>query len=224
MNENGEKEIIDSPEKNVADSVELTEQEKEFVRKSKEKPEGGVYDPVKKKWSGYHPIKGVTPNWSPFDPKWRKSAPNKLTIRERKFMAVLSTTGSMAQAFRAAYTIKEYGSKHLESIRVAALAHQVLKRVRKKDPKFVEMMTFEDITPDFVKKEMMKLYYNDDATIPERTRLLELMGKSQALFTDKHQVDSKIQEVVDSVYKESDKDFPENDQRIGRQDIEIGRA
>jgi hypothetical protein len=202
-----------------------------------EKKSGGLDEPIKEeltkeeaiaqgkpwfnketgRWEGYKPQKGVTPPWNPFSQEGRK---NRITMKERKFMMMVSTTGSLHDAYKATYKVKEYPNKKIESARIGALANQVLRRIRNKAPELVAAMTFEDITPDFVKKEMLKLYNQEDASIHEKTRLLELMGKTQAMFTDKIQSDTKIRGMVDTIYKETDEDFPEKDERIGRLEIE----
>jgi len=183
----------------------------------KEQDTAGVWDEDEKKYKGYKPTKGITPSWNPFDPEKRKK---RVTIREKKFLMVLSTTGSLQEAYKAAYTVKDYGDKKLQSARVGALANQVLRRLKGKAPELVAALTFEDITPDFVKKEMLKLYNKDEASIHEKTRLLELMGKTQAMFTDKKVIDARIEEVMNDIYQESDDDFPMKDERKGRIEIE----
>lgn len=195
----------------------LSDLDKKNLELSAKNPAGGKWNVAEQRWEGYAPAKGVKPNWNPFDPSKRK---NRVTLKERKFMAMLSTTGSMQEAYRAVYKVKDYGNPSLERARISALANQVLRRIREKDPALVSAMTFEDITPDFVKKEMLKLYNHSDASIHEKTRLLELMGKTQAMFTDKVQSETKITEVIDTVYRESDEDFPESDHRIGRMELE----
>lgn len=170
-------------------------------------------------YAGYKPQKGVTPPWNPFDPARRQ---NRVTIKERKFLMVLSMTGKLVDAYRAAYKVKDYPDKQLERARVNAMAQQVLARLKKKAPELVAAFTFDDITPDFVKKEMLKLYNKEDVKDADKIRLLELMGKTQAMFTDKNIVETKIQEVVDQIYKEGDEDFPMRDDRLTRADIEEG--
>jgi len=183
-----------------------------------------TFNEVTGKWEGYVPKKGTTPPWDPWNPAKRK---NRVTLKERKFMMMLSTTGSMQEAYRGVYKVKDYGNPRLEAARVSALANQVLRRIRVKAPDLVAAMTFEDITPDFVKKEMLKLYNDSGSSIHEKTRLLELMGKTQAMFTDKIQTETKVREIVDTIYKESDEDFPEQDHRLGRlemEELKIGKA
>lgn len=239
MDETKDNEIIVDTEKIGADA---THQDKDFVgvvgpvdsagtlgpigpgefKKPQEMNTSATLNPETGKWEGYVPEKGKTPPWNPFDPAKRK---NRVTIKEHKFMAFLSTTGSMQEAYRAAYKVKDYGNPALEKARVSALANQVLRRIRLKDPKLVEAMTFEDIDKDFVKKGMLKLYNKTDIADHDKIRLLELMGKTQAMFTDKVQSETRVTEVVKTVFKESDEDFPEIDQRLSRFDMEnIGKA
>jgi hypothetical protein len=178
---------------------------------------GAVYNAEKDKWIGYKPTKGVAPPWKPFDKK-RKA--NRLTIRERKFLLVLSTTGNLSEAYRSAYKITHHADKKIEAARVHSQANVVLNRLRKKSPELVAQFMFEDITPEFVRGEMMKLYKNEGATVAERTRILELMGKMHAMFTDKNIQQTTIKDMNETLYKESDEDFPEQkDNRFGRQDI-----
>lgn len=191
-------------------------------KKPKEMNTSATFNPETGKWEGYIPEKGKTPPWDPWNPAKRK---NRVTIKEHKFMAFLSTTGSMQEAYRAAYKVKDYGNPALEKARVAALANQVLRRIRQKDPGLVEAMTFADIDKDFVKKGMLELYNKKDLADHDKIRLLELMGKTQAMFTDKIQSETKVTEVIKTVYKESDEDFPEQDHRLSRLDMEnMGRA
>lgn len=178
---------------------------------------GAVYNAAKDKWEGYKPTKGVAPPWKPFDKK-RKA--NRLTIRERKFLMVLSTTGNMSEAYRSAYTVKHHADKKIDAARVHSMANVVLNRLRKKSPELIAQFLFEDITPEFVRKEMMGLYKNEGATVAERTRILELMGKMHAMFTDKNIQQTTIKDMNETLYKESEEDFPEKkDERFGRQDI-----
>ena len=111
--------------------------------------------------------------------------------------------------------------KRIENARISAAATGVLKRLRDKAPELVSAFTFDDVNKDYIKHEMLKLYNHDHATIGEKTRLLELMGKTQAMFTDKIISDTKIREVVEPIYTESAEDFPERlDERKGRIEIE----
>ena len=169
------------------------------------------------RWKNYHPQKGIAPPWNPFNPENRK---NRLTINEKKFLYVLGKTGKLYEAYMAVYKVKDYGNPSLQRSRVVAMASQVLARLRKKAPELTQAATFDDISVDFVKKELLKLYHNDEASIHEKTRLLELMGKTQAMFTDKQIVDTKIREVVGQVYTEADDDFPSVDHRLNRLEIE----
>lgn len=178
----------------------------------KEKPE-------KSQYAGYKVKKGETPPWDPFNPEKRKK---RITIREKKFLLMLSTTGSLQEAYRSAYKVTPMSDKKLEGARVTAMANQVLARLKKKSPELTAKMTFEDITPDFVRKGLLDLYGRSkekgDMTVEKG--VLELMGKLYAMFTEKHQVDNKIKGVVENIYKESDDDFPRKDERINRLDIE----
>jgi hypothetical protein len=186
-------------------------------------PTGAYWDPDDQRWHGYKARKGFHPPWNPFDNKYRK--PRGVSVNERKFVYIYSQTGNMSEAFRAVYKIKPYPDKRLESARVRSMAHRVLERVRRKDPKLVAELLFEDVTPDFVKKEMYKLYNSDHSTIAEKTRLLENMGKMHAMFTDKVVTDQKIREITDPVYTEAEEDFPDTkDLRYGRVEIEEERV
>ena len=163
----------------------------------------------------YIPEKGKMPAHDPFNPEKRK---NRITIRERKFLYLLSTTGNLQEAFRGVYKVKHHDDKRIESAHVGAQANQVLKRLRYKAPELVAAFCFEDISPDFVKKEMLKLYSADSTATHEKIRLLELMGKTQALFTEKHVTDIRMTDIIKRVYKETDADMPDDhrDDRVDR--------
>lgn len=171
------------------------------------------------KYKGYKPQKGVTPPWDPFDPEKRKK---RITIREKKFLMMLSTTGSLQEAFRAAYKVSPHSDKKIENARVSAMANQVLTRLRKKAPELTAASTFEDITPEFVKKGIMDLYTRskEKGEMHIEKGVLELMGKMHAMFTDKKVVDSTVKGVVETIYQESDDDMPVKDERMGRAEIE----
>lgn len=160
------------------------------------------------------------PAHRPFDPENRK---NRITIRERKFLYLLSQTGNLQESFRSVYKVKLHSDKRIEAAHVGAMANQVLARLRKKSPELVAAFTFEDITPDFVKKGILDLYYRAKETnnmhIEKGT--LELMGKINAMFTEKHVSDVRILDTIKSVYKETDEDFPDHkDNRVSRPEIE----
>ena len=199
---------------------------KTLYTKENPHPTGAYWDLEANRWRGYKARKGFHPPWNPFDNKYRK--PRGLTVNERKFIGIFSTTGNMSEAFRATYKIKPYPDKRLEAARVRSLAHRVLERARKKDPEYVKAFLFEEVTPDFVKKEYMSLYRSDHATIAEKRAMLSDMAKINAMFTDKVVTDQRIREITEPVYAEADEDFPEmKDLRYGRQEIEeekIGTA
>jgi len=202
----------------------MDEELKAKIAKSVENPDGGIWNEEKQKWEGYKPAKGVKPNWDPFNPDKRK---NRLTLNERKFLYFLGKTGKLKEAYLAAYKVKDLGNPILQNARIHSLANQVLARLRKKAPGLTSATTLDDISVDFVKKELLKLYNHEESTIHEKTRLLELMGKTQAMFTDKQIVDTKVREVVDQVYRETDDDFGSIDQRqhpMGITEDEIGTA
>jgi len=181
-------------------------------------PTGAYWDTELQAWKGYKAMKGYAPPWNPYSGAHRK---RKVTINEKKFLMVLSQTGNLIDAFKSVYKFQTYPDKRMENARCAALATQVLTRLKTKCPELVAAFTFDDITPDFIKKEFLKLYNHDHATIGEKTRLLELMGKTQAMFTDKILTDQKIREVVDPIYTETAEDFPDEraDERIGRLEV-----
>ena len=161
------------------------------------------------------------PAHDPFNPEKRK---NRITLRERKFLYLLSQTGSLQEAFRSVYKVKHHDDKRIESAHVGAMANQVLARLRRKSPELVAAFTFEDITPEFVKKGILDLYYrakeSNNMHIEKGT--LELMGKINAMFTEKHVSDVRILDTIKSVYKETDEDMPDEhkDDRVGRPEIE----
>ena len=84
-----------------------------------------------------------------------------------------------------------------------------MRRIKDKDPKLVASVTFDDMTPDFIKKEYMKLYNHEHATIGEKRAILADMAKINAMFTDKVVAETKIKEIVDPIYSEASDDFPE---------------
>jgi hypothetical protein len=186
-------------------------------------------EPVKKEsqWKGYKVKKGEMPPWSPFKKENQKKRKRRLTIRERKFLYVLSKTGSMKEAYLAAYTVKDYGDKKLQAARVSAMAQQVLARLKEKAPELTRELTFGEISSEFVKKGLLDLLNNPTASIHEKTRIYELIGKMNDvnMFSDKHIVETRVKEIVKTVYKEGDEDFPIHDERRGRDEIDgVGRA
>ena len=199
-------------------SVNPTDEAKKLFTKENPHPTGAYWDLELQKWKGYKATKGLKPPWDPYNRGHKRT---KVTINEKKFLMVLSQTGNLGEAFKSVYKYTQYPDKRIEGGRVRALAEQVLRRIKNKAPELVAAFTFDDMTPDFIKKEMLKLYSHDHATIGEKTRLLELMGKVNAMFTDKIISDTKIREVVNPMYTESDEDFPDRiDKRQGRIEIE----
>ncbi len=195
------------------------EEAKKRYTKENPHPTGAYWDPAIQRWAGYKARAGFAPPWLPFSAKHRKK---KVTINEKKFLMILSQTGSLAEAYRSTYKFTPYPDKRIEAARATAQGTTILKRIKEKAPELVAAFTFDDITPDFIKREMLKLYKNDHATIGEKTRLVELMGKTQAIFKESVITDQKIREIVEPVYKEVDADFPDRiDERKSRLDIEI---
>jgi hypothetical protein len=168
-----------------------------------------------------YPEKGRMPSHDPFNPEKRK---NRITLRERKFLYLLSQTGSLQVAFRSVYKVKHNDDKRIESAHVGAMANQVLTRLRRKSPELVSAFTFGDITVDFVKKGILDLYYRakDSNNMHIEKGVLELMGKINAMFTEKHVSDIRILDTIKSVYKETDADMPDEhrDDRVSRSEIE----
>jgi hypothetical protein len=202
----------------MTDEISEIENNKNTFTKDNPHPSGAYWIPQEGKWKGYKPTKGFAPPWRPFDVTRRKK---RVTINEKKFLMVLSMTGKLTEAYRAVYKVSIHKDKRIENARIHATAKKVLARIKDKAPELVEAFTFEDITPDFIRKEMMKLYNDPHATIAERTRLVELMGKTLALFTDKVVSDTKIREVVEPVYTETASDMPDHmDDRKGRAEID----
>jgi len=203
------------------EKVIVPEVEEAKKRYTKEHPHetGAYWDPIQLRWLGYKARAGFAPPWLPFNAKHRKK---KVTINEKKFLMILSQTGSLAEAYRATYKFTPYPDKRIEAARATAQGTTILKRVKEKAPELVAAFTFDDITPEFIKREMLKLYNNDHATIGEKTRLVELMGKTQAIFKESVITDQKIREIVEPVYKEVDTDFPDKiDKRKNRLEIEV---
>lgn len=200
-----------------------SEDNKKLFTKEHPHPTGAYWDIELQKWKGYKATKGIKPPWDPYHYGHRKA---KVTLNEKKFLMVYSQTGHLTEAFRSAYKYTQYPDKRIENARIRAMADQVLRRIRKKAPELVAAFTFDDMTPDFIKKEYMKLYNHDHATITEKRAILADMAKINAMFTDKIVTDQKIREVVNPMYTEADEDFPDRvDQRKTRLDIEeIGIA
>ena len=162
---------------------------------------GAYWVPEENKWQGYRPKKGVAPPWLPFDIRRRnlEKSRNRITINEHKFLLIYSQTGSATEAWKAVYKYNVYQDKRLEDARIRMAAKRKIDRIRKKDPRLTAEYLFEDITPEYIKKEMQKLYQHDHATIGEKLRALELMGKTQAMFTDKIVSDIKIKDSVKEI-------------------------
>src|SRR3990167_875507 len=199
----------------VASSV---EDAKKLFTKEHPHPTRAYWVPELNKWKGYKSTKGLKPPWDPYNPARKKT---RVTMNERKFLMVYSQTGKKAEAFKAVYKYTQYPDKRIEDARVRALAEQVLTRIKNKAPELVAAFTFEDMTPDFIRKEYMKLYTHDHATIAEKRAILADMAKINAMFTEKIVTDQKIREVVNPMYSESDEDFPDRiDKRQNRLDIE----
>lgn len=176
-------------------------------------------DPITGKWKNYHPKKGVKPPWDPFNPEKRKNA---LTFNERKFLYVLGRTGKLNDAYLTAYKVREFGDPKLQATRITSMANQVLARIKRKQPELANQMTFGDINGEFVKKGLLKLLEHPEASIHEKTRIFELMGKMNDvnIFSDKHVIETKITEVKRMLYSEEDDDFPTIDKRLTRDEIE----
>ena len=198
--------------------VSPAEDPKKIFTKENPHPTGAYWDLELGKWKGYKATKGMKPPWDPYNHGHRKV---RVTLNERKFLMVYSQTGKLSEAFKAVYKYTQYPDKRIENARIRALADQVLRRIKNKAPELVAAFTFEDMTPDFIKKEYMKLYTHDHATIGEKRAILADMAKINAMFTEKIVTDQKIREVVNPMYSESDEDFPERaDKRQNRLDIE----
>lgn len=184
-------------------------------------PSGAYWDKATLKWKGYKATKGVTPPWRPYNPEYRKG---KVTINERRFLMVYSQTGNKIEAFKASYRYTQYPDKRIENARIAALAGQVLTRIKAKAPELVSAFTFDDMTPEYIKREYLKLYNHDHATIGEKRSILADMAKINAMFTEKIITDQKIREVVDPIYTESEEDFNSDKVDERKNAIEIAQA
>ena len=153
-----------------------------------------------------------------FAPDKRK----RMTMKEHKFMAVLSQTCNLREAFRAVYKVGDFEDKKMEDNYVSAQANKVLNRIKKKAPEYAAAMTFEDITPDFVRKATLKLYNKaieaEDRNI--EARAVEMMAKFNAMFKEDVTVKSKIEGTVKNIYKETDDDMPDfGNNKIGRDEF-----
>lgn len=207
--------IEDKENKSVETSV---AEARELFTKENPHPTGAYWDKELQGWRGYKATKGQNPPWLPFSHRERK---RKVTINERKFLMVMAQTGSMSQAFRAAYKVTPYPNKNLENARVSASAAGVLKRLREKAPELVGAFRFEDVTEEWIKNEYLTLYKHDHATITEKRSILSDLAKTKAMFTEKTISEVKIKESMEPLYSESDGDFPvRRDDRKDRFEIE----
>lgn len=194
------------------------EEAKKIYTKENPHPTGAYFDPELGKWKGYKPTKGMRPPWNPFRPGGKRQ--DRVTMNERKFLLLLSVTGSLTEAFKGVYKVTPMQNKKLENARIRFKAHALLERLKQKVPEFVEQVTYADITPDFVRGELMKLYKHDHATIAEKIRITELMGKLHGMFTEKTVVQERVREIKETIYQESDEDFnTQEDHRVSRVDI-----
>lgn len=198
-----------------------TKDPKELFTQEHPHPSGAYWDPLEQKWKGYKATKGFAPPWNPFNPENRKK---RVTINEKKFLMVLSQTGNMNESFRAVYKVTAFSDKRMENARISALANQVLERIRRKAPELVRAYTFDDVNPDWIKKEYRKLYDNPHGTISEKRAILADMAKINAMFTEHLITDQKIREIVDPVYAETADDMPTQlDERKSRYQIDEER-
>ncbi len=191
------------------------EQKKEAIAKGE-----AYYDEKEGKWKNYHPQKGKTPPWEPF--KSPGSGKRKgMTIKEKKFLYMLSATGSLSKAFRSTYKVRAYPDKKIESARVYAMAAQVLKRLRKNYPDFVREFAFEDVNPGYLRKRLMSIDNDEGSTNMERIAALKLMGQLIGAYSDKNIVEVKMKEVKDTLYSESTEDMPEERrEQVSRIEVE----
>lgn len=202
----------------------MTEEEK--LKISEENPDGGVWNTETKKWKGYKPKKGMKPNWDPFNPEKRKG---RLTINEKKFLYLLSKTGNINKSYKSVYRYTKLDDKKLENARIGSAASIKIKRLKEKSPELVAAFTFEDITPDFVRKGLLDLYgrAKESGNMHVEKGVLELMGKIHALFSEKQIYKEEVKEVIGDIYQENDSDMPgkQVDESLSRTEIdEIGKA
>jgi hypothetical protein len=190
------------------------EEIKKLYTKDNPHPTGAYWDVEELKWKGYKAVKGMSPPWVPYSKKRVRTEPN---LRERKFMWILSKTGSITEAYRSTYLVKQYDDKRIEAARARANGQNILARIKKNFPDWVKAFSFADITPDFIRDQYMNLFNSPHATIAEKKGILDSMSKIEKLFSDNAAIDIKIREVVNPVYQESDSDFPTHqDDRVGR--------
>ena len=216
MNENTI-DIISQEEKAMVEEKLMSmepEEIKKLYTKDNPHPTGAYWDMEELKWKGYKAVKGMSPPWVPYSKKRIRTEPN---IKEKKFVMILSKTGSITEAYRACYRVKIYDDKRIEAAKAHVLGKQVLERIKKNFPEWVKTFSFSDITPDFIRDQYMNLYNSPHATIAEKKAILDSMSKIEKLFSDSAAVDIKIREVINPMYQESDADFPEyKDNRITR--------
>lgn len=211
--------LEEKPKEKLPEPQEVIEAKLKYTKETPHET-GAYWVPEESKWKGYKPKEGVSPPWLPFNIKRRdlEKERNKVTLNEKKFLMVYSQTGSATEAWKSVYKYNVYQDKRMEDARIRIAAKRKIDKIRKKAPDLVQAFLFEDITPEYIKREMQKLYNHDHATIGEKLRALELMGKTQAMFTEKVISDVSIKEKVKEVYRESNDDFPEQaDQRLTRE-------
>lgn len=208
----------EEPKEMLARPADPAEEAKRIFTKDNPHPTGAYWDPELLRWKGYKATKGLKPPWDPYNHAHRK---RKLTFNEKKFLYIYSQTGKLSDAFKSTYKYTQYPDKRVEDGRVRALAEQVMRRIKEKAPDLVAAYCFDDMTPDWIKREYMKIYNHDHATIGEKRAILADMAKINAMFTDKVITDTKIREVIQPVYAETADDFVDvADERKSRADID----
>lgn len=149
-----------------------------------------------------------------FNPEKRK---NRVTMKERKFLTILSQTCSKAEAYRAVYKFTPNENKKLEAASINSAADKVLKRLKEKAPELVAAVTFENLNPEFVTKAMIDLYSRakEKSDMNIEARAIDMMAKTQNVYQETKHIETKITDIVGKIYKETDEDMPVRDERIG---------
>lgn len=194
------------------------EENKKIYTKENPHVTGAYWSDEEQKWRGYKAVKGVSPPWVPYSQKRIRTEPN---LREKKFMWILSKTGSIYEASKSTYKVKHYEDKRIEAARLVTKGKQVLTRLKRTFPDFVKAFSFSDFGPDFIRNNYLELLQNPNATIGERKGVLDSMAKLEQLFSEKKIVDVRIREVINPVYKETDSDMPDNDNRLSKIALEL---
>lgn len=149
-----------------------------------------------------------------FNPEKRR---NRVTMKEKKFLQILALTCNKQEAYKAVYKYTPQENKRLEAASINSAADKILKRLRVKAPDLVAAVTFENVNPEFITKAILDLFSRarEKGDMNIEARVIEMMAKTQNMFKETNVIETKIQDTIKSVYKESADDMPKRDERIG---------